>query len=56
MHSDQNIISNFSAMEDGTMAYRNIIPNYEVRHPRMDDTIILNTAIASNPDSELIRP
>jgi len=54
MHSNKNIISDSDTMDDGAMPHSHIVPDDDVRHSCMDDTIILNTAIASNFNSESI--
>jgi hypothetical protein len=54
IHSNQNIIADSGTMDDGAMPHGDIVTDDDVRHPRMDDTIILNAAIASNFNSESI--
>ncbi len=54
IHSNQNIIPDFSAMNDGAMTHDYIVPDDDICHPRMDDRIILNAGIASNLNPETI--
>jgi len=54
IHSNEDIISDFSAMDDGSMAHDHIIPDDDVRYPCMDDTVVLNARIAPDLNSESI--
>ena len=54
IHSNKDIISDPDAMDDGPMPHGNMIPNGDVRYPGMDDTVILNTGIAPNSNSESV--
>ena len=55
IHSNENIISDSGAMDDGSVPHDHIIPNDDVRYPCMDDTVILDAGIASNLNSKSIR-
>jgi hypothetical protein len=43
-------------MDNGAMADNDVIPDDDICHACMDHTVVLNTAIAPNLDSESICP
>ena len=55
IHSNQDIVSDLGAMDDGPMPHNNIIPDDDVRHPCVDDGVILDTGVAPDVNSESIR-
>jgi hypothetical protein len=55
VHSNKNIIPESDAMDDGAMPDNDIVPDDDVRDACMDHTIVLNTAIAPDLNSESIR-
>jgi hypothetical protein len=55
VHSNKNIIPDSDAMDDGAMPDNDIVPDDDVRDACMDHTIVLNTAIAPDLNSESIR-
>jgi hypothetical protein len=55
IHSNKNIIPDSDAMDNGAMADDDVISDDDICHACMDHTIVLNTAVAPDLNSESIR-